>query len=156
MGQAQSLLSFPLSTENQDLPQGAQSSAMYPHCRLWGKPGGPNWAGRPATGTPGSCPWASATASAAAMPSCAAAAACRMLITGTMRQRKSGRSRTMSGPQGLSPAKRDGGRSWGAASALLPPLREPLSLWLGPGKTGNYSKPITPRRDLLVSPGAEE
>ena len=29
-GQAQSLLSFPLSTENQDLPQGAQSSAMYP------------------------------------------------------------------------------------------------------------------------------
>ena len=28
--------------------------------------------------------------------------------------------------------------------------REPLSLWVGPG---NYSKPITPRRDLLVSPG---
>ena len=121
------------------------------HCRLWGKPGGPNWAGRPATSTPGSCPRASAVASAAAMPSCAAAAACRMLITGTMRQRKSGRSGTMSGPQGLSQAKRDGGRScrsqgtaWGllrggmesgdprapgrggAASALLPPERSPF------------------------------
>ena len=130
--------------------------------------------------TPGPWPRASAAASAAAMPSRAAATACRMLITGTMRQRKSGRSGTMSGPEGLSQARRDGGRirrsqgpawkrlhggmerggeprapgrSWGAASAVLPPLREPLSLWAGPGKTGNYSKPITPRRDLPVSPG---
>lgn len=29
-GQAQSLLSFPLSMENQDSPQGAQPSAVYP------------------------------------------------------------------------------------------------------------------------------
>lgn len=53
---------------------------------------------------------ASAAASAAATLSCAAAAVCRMLITGTMQQRKSGRSGTMSRPWGLSQARRDRGR----------------------------------------------
>lgn len=82
--------------------------------------------GAPAGGTPGPLQPASAAASTAATLSCAAAAACRMLITGTMRQRKSGRSGTMSRPRGLSQARR-GSRK----DLQVPGARLETALWRG-------------------------
>lgn len=112
---AQSLLTFTPSTKNQDTPK--QSTATYgalqPPGRCWGSgtgPGGRGCAGSPHQRDTWAPAAASAAASAAAALSCAAAAVCRMLITGTMRQRKSGRSGTMSRLRGLSQARRDRGR----------------------------------------------
>lgn len=74
-------------------PKRAQLCTLNPMALAGGRDsetgvGGLDCAGGLASRTPGPIA-ASAAAPAAATFSCAAAAACRMLITGTMRQRKS-------------------------------------------------------------------
>lgn len=94
------------------------------------------------------------------MPSHAAAVACRMLITGTMRRRKSGRSGTMSGLEGLSQARRDGGRSCRSQGPAWRRLRGGMERGgaQGPGRElgGSLSLAPTPERTPFSVGGARE
>lgn len=89
-------------------------------------PGGHNCAGGPSRRDTWAPAAASAAASAAATLSCAAAAVCRMLITGTMQQRKSGRGGTMSRVAGTLP-----GQAGSRKDLQVPGARPETARWRG-------------------------